>query len=435
MLSLKLPDSIYSRTMLLVGLVTFLLQLTTFFIFFNQMVLPSVRIQVGEFVDQLQRVAADPRLLREDREFISPPVRMELQPAIWRIPFWHFVEEELGQRIGEPVPIREEKGVQLGGGYYWIDLTQADGKPVRVGFSAERKGCLNPPVLLMVLFLVVSVSVISVYFLSRWLVRPIEELRTAVGELGMGEYPELLPQKGPAEFTSLIHLFNWMVKSVRSLTENRSTLLAGISHDLKTPLARMRLSAEMLSSEKDRDLVNGMVEDLDVMDRMISESLAFARGERQGEVEEIDLVQFISGLVERRLRGGVDLIWHAPPTPCIQPVDSTALLRILSNYLDNGVQYGAQYGAGEAVEVRLFCETEVVRIEVLDRGEGVPESELDKVFRPFYRMDSSRSQSGGGNGLGLAIVHNLALSCGWRVSLQNRPEGGVVAVVEIPLIE
>ncbi len=424
----KLPDSIYSRTMLLVGLVTFLLQLTTFFIFFNQMILPNVRLQVGEFVDQLETMAADPQLLQQSEHFVVPKTALQLHTAVWRIPFWYFVEDELERRTEEAIPIREEQGGPLGGGNYWVDLPRKDGSLVRIGFSADREGCLNPPVLLMVLLLVVSVSVISVYFLSRWLVRPIEELRTAVGELGMGEYPKPLPEKGPAEFSSLVQRFNWMVKSIQSLTENRSTLLAGISHDLKTPLARMRLSVEMLTSDRDRDLVEGMIEDLDVMDGMISESLAFARREGRGEMEEVDLNQFITELVERRVRGGMGLIWRPLSEACVQAIDSTALQRILSNYLDNGTRYGG----GRGVEIWLQCEPDLTSIEVLDRGAGIPESELDKVFRPFYRMDSSRSQAGGGNGLGLAIVHNLALSCGWRVSLQNRQGGGTVARVEIP---
>jgi two-component system osmolarity sensor histidine kinase EnvZ len=415
--------------MLLVGLVTFLLQVTTFFIFFNQMVLPNVRVQVGEFVDQLEAVAATPQLLDTESAFIAPPDELQLQPASWRIPFWHFVEEVLEQRLGQPVPMWEEQGRQLGGGHYWVDLPREQAQPLRIGFSADREGCLNPPVLLMVLFLVVSISVISVYFLSRWLVRPIEELHLAVGELGMGEYPEPLPERGPTELSSLVQLFNWMVKSVRSLTENRSTLLAGISHDLKTPLARMRLSVEMIRSEKDRDLLDGIVEDLDVMDGMISESLKFARGERKGEQQEVDLNAFISTIVERRRRGTMALQWTPQQQPCIASIDPTALQRILSNYLDNGVRYGG----GAPVEVRLQCEPHSVRIEVLDRGAGIAEEELEKVFRPFYRADRSRSQSGGGNGLGLAIVQNLAISCGWAVSLANRPDGGAVAAVEVPL--
>jgi two-component system osmolarity sensor histidine kinase EnvZ len=267
---------------------------------------------------------------------------------------------------------------------------------------------------------------VSVYFLSRWLVRPIDELRTAVGEMGMGEYPKPLPEKGPAEFTSLVHMFNWMVKSVQSITENRSTLLAGISHDLKTPLARMRLSVEMLSKEQDRELIEGVVDDLDVMDGMISEVLEYARGGRKGKREAVDINQVITSVVDRKQRGGANIAW-APSEPCVQPLDITALHRVLSNLIDNG----NRYSGGQLINVSLQCGSDEVRIEIEDRGEGVPQEALEKVFQPFYRLEQSRSQDSGGNGLGLAIVKSLSSVNGWRVSLHNRESGGTLARVQI----
>ena len=422
----RMPRSIYSRTMLLVGLVTFLLQITTFVIFFNQMALPTVRIQVGEFVDELQALVTEPQRLEENSSFFSTIPDLQLQPAKWRIPFWHFVEDELEQRLGKPVMIWEDEGVFLGGGRYWIDLPSVGGELLRIGFLTERKGCLNPPVLLVVLLLVLFVSMVSVYFLSRWLVRPIDELRTAVGEMGMGEYPKPLPEKGPAEFTSLVHMFNWMVKSVQSITENRSTLLAGISHDLKTPLARMRLSVEMLSKEQDRELIEGVVDDLDVMDGMISEVLEYARGGRKGKREAVDINQVITSVVDRKQRGGANIAW-APSEPCVQPLDITALHRVLSNLIDNG----NRYSGGQLINVSLQCGSDEVRIEIEDRGEGVPQESLEKVFQPFYRLEQSRSQDSGGNGLGLAIVKSLSSVNGWRVSLHNRESGGTLARVQI----
>lgn len=433
----RLPRSIYSRTMLLVGLVTFLLQVMTFAIFFNQMVMPNVRTQVGLFVDQLELVTRQPQRMGQIQQGAgreSAPALIEgdrnrsLQEVEWKIPFWNFVEEELELRFGKPLPVTEYQDGTMQG-YYWVDLpAEGEDSSVRIGFSSQREGCLNPPILLLVLFLVISVSVTSVYLLSRWLVQPIEELRMAVGEMGMGGHPKPLPEKGPAEFSSLVQLFNWMVKSVQEMIENRSTLLAGISHDLKTPLARMRLSAEMLSRERDRDLVEGIVEDLDVMDGMISDALEYARGESPGQQQEVELGALITSVVERKQRGGEKIFWEQPAEPCRAEIDPSALQRILSNYLENG----ARYGDGSPIEVRLQCGKEQqTRIEVINQGEWIPESELERVFEPFFRVDGSRSEQGGGNGLGLAIVKNLATINGWQVSLKNHPQGGVMASVEI----
>jgi len=431
----RLSQSIYSRTMLLVGSVTFLLQLITFSIIFNQMVLPNVHTQVGLFVDKLELVALNPEYIEQFRPGVShelAPVlvggdrKRPLQEVEWKIPFWNFVEEELARRFGKSLPIAEYQDGAMQG-YYWVDLpTEGKDSTIRIGFLSDREGCLNPPILLLVLFFVVAVSMASVYLLSRWLVQPIDELRMAVGEMGMGGYPNPLPDKGPAEFSSLIQLFNWMVKSVQEMIENRSTLLAGISHDLKTPLARMRLSVEMLSGGRDRDLVEGMVEDLDLMDGMISDSLEYARGGIPGQQQEVDLVKLVSAVVERKVRGGAEIEWHMPE-PCIRKVDALALQRILSNYLDNGVQYGQD----QPLQVLLHCGVEgVVRIEVINQGNEIPDELLGRVFEPFYRIDASRSEKGGGSGLGLAVVKNLATINGWVVSLESRT-GRVIASVEI----
>ncbi|MBT3197731.1 MAG: HAMP domain-containing protein, partial [Gammaproteobacteria bacterium] len=431
----KLPKSIYSRTMLLVGTVTFVLQIFTFTIFFRQMVLPNVYTQVEHFVDALETISRYPKRLQSSHFMVVPPqgraigdfmlatVDLQLQPTGWRIPFWYFVEDELEKRFGEKVPLRQELGVAPRQGRYWVDIPlSAEEGTLRVGFPAVRKGCLNLPVLLLVLLSVVTFSMVAVYFLSRWLVKPMEELQMAVGEMGRGGYPEPLPEKGPSEFSFLIQRFNWMVKSVQGLTENRSTLLAGISHDLKTPLARMRLSMELLSGDQDRDLVEGVIEDLDVMDSLISQALAFARGESPGEQEEVDINGLISTIVDRKRRGGVDIIWQPALEPCLRTIDPSALTRILSNYLDNS----HRYGEGESIIVGLRCIADGAEIEVVDHGEGVAEEQLERLFQPFYRVDASRSEERGGSGLGLAIVKNLATINGWQVSLENHSQGGMV---------
>ncbi len=430
-MSLKvLPHSIYSRTMVLVGVVTFLLQVTTLVIFFNQMVFPNVQLQVDDFVVELLEFASPENNLRTTsrHQFVKETEALALQPAGWRIPFWYLVEEALVEQTGRPVVIWKEVDTPPGQGRYWIDFIDPERTAkMRVGFSSVREGCLDPPVLLLVLFLVVATSVTSVYFLSRWLVRPIDELQAAVLELGMGEYPLPLPVHGPTEFSTLVRRFNWMVKSVQELTENRSAFLAGISHDLKTPLARMRLSVEMLNAESERDLVNGVVEDLDVMDNLISKAMEYARGEHEVNPVEVDLVELLDGVVERKKRGGVILRWVRPSFSCVRVVDATALQRILSNYIDNA----SRYGGTEVVELVLQCIQGRVEIAVHDHGPGMPEQDLSRAFQPFYRIDPSRSEQGGGSGLGLAIVKNLASMNGWQVLLRNRPEGGLSAIVRM----
>lgn len=407
--------------------------------------MPNVETRVNHFVDALEKIRDNPSLLRlagefdgaenenEFTGFIIGSDDLEVRAAKWRIPFWYFVDDEIEQRFGSPIVMLESDNDPYGHDHdhYWVDLPivwggHKTGKTVRVGFSQDRKGCLNPSVLLLVFVSVLLISMVLVYYLARWLVMPIDELRGAVGEMAMGSYPKPLPEKGPAEFSSLVSRFNWMIKNIQNLTENRSTMLVGISHDLKTPLARMRLSIEMLSREQSPELVEGIIEDLDLMDQMISEAIEFARGSKQGKLELIDLNKAITEVVERKVRGGMNVEWKAGGEQCKKEIDLSALHRILSNYLDNG----DRYGDGGGLEVRLDCSPENAVIRILDRGRGIPEKDIEKVFRPFYRVDVSRSDMSG-SGLGLAIVKNLADINGWKVGVKNRPDGGLEASLRI----
>ncbi|MBT3348366.1 MAG: HAMP domain-containing protein [Thiotrichales bacterium] len=453
----KLPKSIYSRTLLLVGIVMVVLQILTLTILFKQVILPSIDIQVNNFADALVATTKRPSLMQsvddfigieEENEtagFIKGDIELSSRAVEWKIPFWYFLENELSRRFSQPVRV-----LQLESGsmehkhkhkHYWVDLPEHYGNStIRIGFSANRQGCLNPITLITVLLLVLLSTSIAVYLLARWLVKPILELKSAVGELGMGMYPEQIPEYGPQELRSLIENFNWMVINIRKLTENRSTLLAGISHDLKTPLARMRLSIEILATEPDPELINGMVEDIEVMDRMIRESLAYAQGEKQSATEKVELNSLITTVVERKKRDGRNISWKNKSTlatvksievvrniAVVRNIDRVALERILSNYLDNS----ERYADGKGVEVELHSSSNSVEIKVLDRGPGVPTEDIDNLFSPFFRVDSSRSKKSGGSGLGLAVVHNLAAVNGWSVDIENREGGGAVASVVI----
>ncbi len=422
----RLPDTIRGRTLVLVGAGVLLLQLATFVIFFIHLVAPNLDREADGFVDELYHFVEEGGWGEHPahRSFYYPPEGpQQLRPASWKIPFWYLVESRLQRRSDYPVVIQEPV-VAEELHRYWVDLPVASsGGVVRVGFSAERRGCIDPVVLLLVLLLVAGLTLLTVYLLSSWLVRPIDELQLAVDELEVGGYPQPLPEQGPRELVVLAQRFNHMVASIERLIDNRSTLLAGISHDLKTPLARIRLGIELMGDEREPELVAGIVEDLDEMDGMITEVLEYVRAENHPSPVPVELG---GEVVDRHLRGGEGAIsWTPPSTPCYRTVDPAAVSRILGNYLHNGLRYG-----GGTVVVELRCAGKSVRLEVLDRGEGVPEEDMERVFEPFYRGDGSRSIVKG-SGLGLAIVQNLATLHRWRVGLRNRPGGGVVAWLEI----
>ena len=239
--------------------------------------------------------------------------------------------------------------------------------------------------------------------------------------MGAGELPEFLPETGPAELAELARRFNIMATEVRALLDNRTTLLAGISHDLRTPMTRLQLNLEMLRDAPSAARIDRAVSDLADMNKLITGYLELARTTQPETKVRFDL----AGLLEE-VAADTGLAWPGA-APCEVEGGRMAVRQIVSNLIQNA----QRYGGGGPVELVLDCTDNLARVSVHDSGAGIPEDQLEKVFRPFYRLESSRAQATGGTGLGLAIVRQLAETNGWKVVLQNRPQGGLEAVLEI----
>ena len=205
--------------------------------------------------------------------------------------------------------------------------------------------------------------------------------------------------------------------------EDRNRILAAVSHDLKTPITRLRLRTELLD---DAPLREKFLTDLDDMQRMAQASLDFLRGGEDSEpLAPVDLNALLESLQEDaedtghaiRIDGAAD-----QPLRC-RPL---ALKRCLANLLDNALKYG------QHAEIAVRDTPARVALLVRDQGPGLPETELERVFEPFYRLESSRSRDTGGTGLGLSIARNIARAHGGELSLRNRPQGGLEARVELP---
>jgi Signal transduction histidine kinase len=253
----------------------------------------------------------------------------------------------------------------------------------------------------------------------------LRDLASHAQTVGQGRLPERLPETGAEEMRALTRAFNRMADEVQSLLENRTTLLAGISHDLKTPLTRMRLTLAMLEGV-DPARVARLEADITEMERLIADMLAFARALKAEAAREIDLVQVLDDLADKARQLG-EVHWQRPP-PCPCRVAEAALRRVVGNLLDNALRYGE----GAPVTLELSCDEAAASVRVLDRGPGIPAAEREAVFRPFYRLEVSRSRASGGSGLGLAIARQLADAHGWRIRLADRPGGGLLAELILP---
>jgi two-component system osmolarity sensor histidine kinase EnvZ len=262
---------------------------------------------------------------------------------------------------------------------------------------------------------------------GAWLIvsrinRPLKALAAAAADIGRGRTPAPLAEAGPAEIETLARSFNQMSRDLARLDADRALILAGVSHDLRTPLARLRLSTEMSTSEDKAE----MVADIAEMDAIIGQFLDFARAEAGAQPEPTDLAALAREMIERELRLGHTVLAEIQPVP-EQPLRRTAIRRLIANLVDNALAYGEK-----DVCVATRSEGGRLILEVRDRGPGIPPGEAERLKQPFTRLEQARSGKGG-SGLGLAIVDRIARQHGGSLELLPREGGGLLARVSLPL--
>jgi two-component system osmolarity sensor histidine kinase EnvZ len=327
------------------------------------------------------------------------------------------IEQALSRRIGDAVRLRGVPGDDAA----WLDIPLG-GHALRVGFFPDRYAVKTPLATVAVVALGAFLSLLTALLLVRRITVPLSRAARAASQVGAGELPDPLPETGPAELAELARRFNRMAREVRALLENRTTLLAGISHDLRTPMTRLQLNLEMLRDDASPQRIDRAVRDLADMNTLIGGYLALARTTQAEPRTRFDLAAL---LAETAAEAGV--AWPRAAA-CEIEAGRLAIRQIVANLLQNAVRYGA----GSAVELTLQCAPDRVCVWVRDGGPGIAQAELENVFRPFYRLETSRSQATGGTGLGLALARQLAQANGWKVRLGNRAAGGLEAVLEIP---
>lgn len=263
-------------------------------------------------------------------------------------------------------------------------------------------------------------------------VRPIRRLAVAVESFGRGmDAPDFRPE-GALEVRQAGVSFLKMRERIRRQVEQRTAMLNGISHDLRTPVTRMKIEIEMLD---DRETAAALKSDLDAMEKMLEGYLAFARGEQDEKGEAVSLNRFLGNVVENARRQGGNIVFHADNLPEIQcEVKALALSRALGNILDNGCKYGTEVQVSLNL-IRNAAGHDLAEILVEDNGPGIPEDSYGEVFRPFVRLEKSRNPETGGIGLGLSIAQDIIHSHGGHITLGARKDGkkGLAVAVVLPV--
>lgn len=270
--------------------------------------------------------------------------------------------------------------------------------------------------------MVIAVILLSIFIVNH-LTRPLRLFAAAARNLGRDIESPAIPVAGPRELREAIEAFNEMQRRIQRLIADRTQMLTAISHDLRTPVTLLRLRAEFIGDDEERAK---MLATLDDMEGMISSVLAFSREDVEKETSEtVDLAALIESVTDDMAETGLPVEFTGPeklPYACRR----MAMRRTLTNLIDNAVKYGKN------AHVHLGATPEVVTITVDDEGPGIPAHQLERVFSPFYRLESSRGGETAGTGLGLSVARAMILANGGEITLENRTEGGLRATVRLP---
>ncbi len=280
------------------------------------------------------------------------------------------------------------------------------------------------PALVSMTVMALLISLIVV-LMARRIARPMTRLASAADRLGRGEDVPPLPTEGPPELRRTTEAFNAMRTRLKRYVEDRTRMLAAVSHDLRTPITSMRLRAEFIDNEETRTKI---IETLDEMERITEATLSFVREEAvQEDTRKVDISALLESLCDDLRDLGRDVTCLQSdrlPYSC-RPV---ALKRALRNLIENAATYG------ERARVRIERDQPSLEIIIEDDGPGIPEAAFEQVFAPFERLEDSRNRATGGIGLGLAIARSIIRSHGGDISLRNRAEGGLTVTVSLPSI-
>lgn len=280
----------------------------------------------------------------------------------------------------------------------------------------------------LTIFLIVIgiTSVLGAWWFARRQNKPLKRLEQAAIQVSHGSFPKPLPLSGSSEIVEVTSAFNQMSQSMQQLEQDRALIMAGISHDLRTPLTRIRLASEMMSAQDDY-LREGIINDIEDMDAIINQFIAYIRQDQEGGRELTNINQLIDEVVQAETQRHGEFELNLNDCPAI-PMNSISVKRVLTNLVENAHRYG--HGL---IKISSFDHESTVSFTVEDNGPGINEQDIEKLFQPFTQGDSARGSLG--SGLGLAIVKRIVERHQGQIILKNRQQGGLSVQIWLPKTE
>ncbi|MBB1330658.1 two-component system sensor histidine kinase EnvZ [Pseudoalteromonas sp. SR43-7] len=308
---------------------------------------------------------------------------------------------------------------------YWVEAPQAPGYWVKVPLKGFKEN--NLEFLTFYLSSIGFLSVLGGWLFARHLNRPLKALQQAAVKVGKGDFSTKLEEEGSTEVIEVTRAFNQMSRGIAALENDRRLLMAGVSHDLRTPLTRIRLATEMMVDEDDY-LREGIIYDIEDMNGIIDQFIEYLRHHKREELSCEDINALVAEVVNSELQHQRTITFKSNPNIGNIPLSSVAIKRVITNMIGNALRYSE----GDVEVLSYFnSNKKYVVIAVNDSGPGIPENELESVFEPFKQGDAARGSEG--SGLGLAIIKRIVDMHDGKVKLENRPEGGLSAQVYLPI--
>lgn len=426
-----LPHSAFGQTVLLIGVLLLINQVVSYISIalyiiqpnsqqINQLLAKQVKVV---FID-VKGAVLSPTMAEAFHKETGIGVYREvdaLKLGLRDAVHYPFRSTEMSALLGGPAEVRISQGDEY---LFWIRPPQAPTWWVKIPLLGLKEPNLSP--LIFVLMILGILSVAGGWLFVRQLNRPLKSLENAAEDVGRGKFPELLIERGTTEIVAVTQAFNHMSRGIKQLEQDRNLLMAGISHDLRTPLTRIRLASEMMS-EEDEFLKEGIDSDIDDMNNIIDQFIDYIRHDNNDQAEIEDLNVLVSEVVHSESPENRHVIFNEDNNIQI-PLRYNAFKRVVANLIQNALRY-----SDNDVELATGIDKnkKFAFLTVSDTGPGIPDADIERLFQPFTQGDLARGTEG--SGLGLAIIKRIVDGHGGRVILSNRESGGLQAKVLLPL--
>ena len=444
-----LPRSAFGQTVLLIGILLLINQLVSYLSVTHYFIRPSYQQINGLIADQV-RVVLTEEIHRRNREqqnqfsattgvhfFSSKQAELE---GLGLATFYGVMSNAVSRRLGYTAEVRLglikdgsvfSKSSLLSRNSYivWVTTDMAEDVWIALPMQGFSEADFSP--LTMYLIVIGVLSVFGGWLFVRRLNRPLQALEASALDVSRGDFPKPLKEDGSSEMIAVTRAFNKMSKGIKQLEEDRMLMTAGISHDLRTPLTRIRLATEMLPEDQEW-VKEGIVHDIEDMNAIIDQFIDCARQDHTEQRESYDLNSLIDELVQvRHVVEDHQIELALAPLPEIM-MRKIAIKRVLDNLIENAFKYGS---SKIRIETKLLHRPKRIWCCVRDFGLGIDEADIDNVLSPFVRGDKARGAANGsmGSGLGLSISKRIIDMHRGQIQLSNHQDGGLIVSFELPV--